>query len=440
MAPLMSLALALSLLPAQDQELKKGQMVSVLLKNGQVLEGQIVNVTPAVLVLYIADLGGNMSQSRENVEHISDAKTGTPLGWREVDAREKPKPVEPDVVKPVEPVKPTDTTPTDTTEDAVKDKSPAARALEARLIAYQEGAFSDTDALQKELAEKSTSATAYIVPLIKELDAATIPAAGIAIIRFKESDAVKLVQPLLTEKRKSVRKMATEALVTLAPQPDAYLPALQDVDAEIRAIAMRGLSNAVDPAFVKYSAPLVADDDSIVRGLAVKFLAEWGKRNDGQDRWQAAGWVADHINSTKSYERRARALEFLGEVPCPDVVSTLRESWDRVDKENGRWEQIAIAKSLGRTKLEESAVFLRDLLRQTRPDGDIGVAQQLAIAAMDLGDRLSIPLLIPLLAGESQNLRDEVDRALQGIAKVKLDGTAASWEWWWSQQPEERGQ
>ena len=439
MAPLMFLSLALSFAPAQDQDLAQGQQIRVLLKNGHVLEGRLLNITPEALVLYIDELGGSLTQSRENIEHISDSKTGTQLGWREVDDREKPKPAEVETTKPVDTVKPTDTVkPADTTDADVENQSATAKALQTRLIAYQEGGFKDTDALQKELAEKSTTATAYLVPLMKELDASVLPAAATALIKFKEEAELNAVRGLLSDKRTPVRKAATEVLVSLSKTPNPYLDALKDANSEIRAIALRALSAATDPAFVRHAAPLVADEETAVRRLASSYLADWGKSNDGQDRWQVAAWVTDHIRETKSPERRARALEFLGEVPCAESLETLSDQWGRVDSEEGRWERIAIAKSLGKINLEETKLFLREQLNQMRADSDVGVVQQLALAAMDLGDRLSIPLLIPFLDHENQNLKNEVNRALEGIAKIKLDGTAESWTWWWSQQPEER--
>jgi HEAT repeat protein len=268
------LSLAASLpLQAQTEPPSGGELRfhRVYLKNGNVVDGQLIQQTPQTLLLRLR--GGEMSIRMDSIDRVEFVK------MKSVD--EKPTvvkpPTNPETLRPG-PVKP-----------PAAPKNPAAIRLDSQTDEQVQTLINDYlrgDVEQKGLALSKMIALggdvpAYLVSVISRFDRDQVPLVLTAVAQTKDASVVPVMGAAIEGGDSGLRLNLVMALGMLgAPAALPYLtPSLRDKDAAIRTAAVTAISVIQSPEAFDVLLSLVTDPDREARTRTIGALNDMAAKN-----------------------------------------------------------------------------------------------------------------------------------------------------------------
>lgn len=418
-------------LPAQvgDQELKRGQQVRVLMKNGHIVKGRIRNITKNSLVLRVEGLGSTV-QKLADIERISDAKSGAQLAWKKIFDVKKPKPA-PTITKPTGngTTKPTgDQPPTEPTSGA-PTRSDKVKQAEAVLAAWQKAGGKDVKQLWADLTQIDSSPAVFVSRHMKSMPSKLWATAGQALVSLGDRKAVKELSALLTDKRVGLRREAVRTLTILAPTPDPYLPALRDSDADVRTVVVHAIGQRTDATYLSLVGEAIVDASPKVRRVAAGILADKASALNLIE--SAVSWVADGLDSTDP-DTRTLCISTLGRLGTDAAVPALEGLLSDGDV---KIRQEAV-RALGRIPTLLCKRVLRDAI-DAADDGDPqGYLIDLLNTVKRVNSREAIPGVIILLDSDNPSVVKRAHQTLMAMGNNRLPADSALWNAWWEKLPD----
>lgn len=454
MAPLITrltiaalLAAALPAYRTQDpapkpQEVKKGDSVRVLLTNGHVVEGQVLNITATALVLRVEKLGTTV-QKLASIEKITDGEKGTALGWKgveqyeeEIKKRNQPPPTE----TPLPAVTPLTAPPTTTPATAppaepsadpgAPDRPEAVRQAEAVLKAWNDSTEKDPIQLYSDLRALNPNPARFLAKSLPLMPGTHWTIASAVLIQLKDAAVVDDLLPAFEDKRTPVRAAALNAMMQLSPRPDPYMSRLDDPDAGIRASVVQTLGRQSAMIYLQEVGRMIQDADEQVRRTAANVLTERAPLLKMADF--ASDWVIDGLD-TSIPARRLLCVETLGSLGTDTAVKALDPLVGDEDSTIAR----AAVRALGRIRTLASRQAVAEALGRIDEEADPELTQDLVQAAKSVKSRGSIPRLIGFLESSNPALVKGAHQALEAISNTRgLPPSPDRWEAWWGTLPE----
>lgn len=427
---------------AKSQDVAKGQTVRVLLTNGHVVEGQIINLTANALVLRVENLGTTV-QKRRSIEKITDAESGTALGWKgvevfeeEIKQRNTPPP------PTVEPTPPTATPPTpppsvappaDPTADPGHAGRPeAVRQAEAVLKGWNEDPAKDTIKLFSDLRALDPAPARFLAKNLALMPGTHWSIAADALIRLKDPAVVEDLTATFKDPRTAVRTAALNVMIQLSPRPDPYVgDGLGDPDAGIRAAVVQAMGRQSAVVYLQEVGRMMGDPDDRVRRAAAAVLTERAPFLKITDL--AADWVVDALAAASTPSQRLLCVETLGALGTDGAVDALDPLVTDDDAVVGQ----AAARSLGRIRTLASRRAVAAALDRVDDEAEPELVLSLVQAALSVKSRGSLPRLIALLESANPALVKSAHQALEAISNTRgLPPSPERWGAWFNALPE----
>jgi HEAT repeat protein len=268
------LSLAASLpLQAQTEPPTGGELRfhRVYLKNGNVVDGQLIQQTPQTLLLRLR--GGEMSIRMDSIDRVEFVK------MKSVD--EKPTivkpPTNPETTRPG-PVKPA---PALRNPAAIKLDSQTDEQVQTLINEYQAGDVEKKALALSKLIALGGDVPAYLVSVISRFDRDQVPLVLTAVAQTKDPNVAPVMGAAIEAGDSGLRLSLVMALGMLgAPGAIPYLtPSLRDKDAAIRTAAVTAVAVIQAPEGFDVLLPLVTDPDREARTRAIGALNDMAAKN-----------------------------------------------------------------------------------------------------------------------------------------------------------------
>ncbi len=417
---MLALGLAACLAPAwaQDPPLVEARFHRIHLKNGNIIDGDIVQQTERTVVMRLKF--GDMSIRRDQIVKIELMKIRS-LG-------EKPVEVKPPTPKPsdVKTSPPTDTPP----KPPTTDPAPAGSLREkvdqilGRLVRTPDDRKYE---VMQELTRLGEGSAVFLADLLDDVDDGSRPFLAAALALMKDKSALPILGGYLKHRHPGVRFLSVEVIgatgdPAMAPE---LRPLLEDADLGVRSVAITALTQLGDRASFEPIARYVSDDDRALRTRAINAVFEMSRN---------LGMVSEMEDAlVRGLERarggaRADVVNAIGRLQKKELWSSLAAVLGDEDPQVRKAAVIALG-GLGEQEASEAVV------QRLAAEQDKGVRLQLASAAQKLKIRRAIAPLIDWMGEEDAELKSATLLALRGISGQNVGTTRDAWAAWWAAQP-----
>ncbi len=193
-----------------------------------------------------------------------------------------------------------------------------------------------------------------------------------------------------------------------------YFAGLADEDANVRALAVRGLWECEDHALLERLLAMVEkDSDARVRAEAALGLGRYAILAEFEHLNQADAGLVDAAlrrvatRGDEVAEVRGRALEALGARSLPWVTDLIREAYRGSDRRL----KVSAVHAMGRSC---DALWLDDVVREFASD-DPEMRYEAAMASGEIGEESFVPHLAPLMNDDDPEVQEAAIHALGEI-------------------------
>lgn len=394
-------------------QLNKGEMVRVQLKNGSSLDGRVVRVTQRSVVLKLDGLGTTI-QKRKLIAKVSRIRE---TRRHDIDsARKVGSGVTRSTTTPPRPVPPS--RPNATSRAALDRIEPALRR-------WRDLGKGSTSELIAELSVGDEAPAIVLSGLMKYLNPKLWTTAADALTRMHDRKAVKELSKLTSHPSRDLRMTALGVMIELSPDAGPYLAALRDTDPAIRGRAVQAIGKNIRPEYMSLIGDMISDPDRDVRKKAARVLTTRAPELDLAA--SASGWVADALNSGNR-DVREECISTLGKLGTNEAVWALQPYLDNSEMKT----RMGAARALGRIETLSSKEALRDAIEAVDDDESTGFLIQLIQSVGRVKPREAVPRLIEFLDHENPTVVKNAHRALESITHARgLPTDSARWRAWW---------
>lgn len=409
------LLMASPFLQAQsDPQYSEIQFHRVFLKNGNVIDGQMIQQTPQAVLLRIR--GGEMSIRMDSVERVEFIKIkslkDTAVVLRPVTSSAPP-PKGPEAAPAVPGRTPTD----------IKLDSSTNEAVQALIEEYGKADVEKKQFLLNKMIGMGGQVQTYLASVISRFDRDQVPLVLTALAQTKNADLVPVMGSGIAAGDPAMRLNLVMALGMLGiPSALSQItPSLKDQDPAIRTAAVTAISILPSPDAFDALLPCVTEPDRETRTRAIGALNDMASKN-GRKRDLGDALVAGLPNSGSNLQ--TDLLFALGRGGHTSLWSSILPylSSDSVAVRK------AAAEALTELAVPESA---DGVLGAAGSEKDSKVRAALARTFQKLGRIQAGGLLISWLADPDVATKNAVRTALAALAGQDLGADLAKWETWW---------
>lgn len=397
---------------AQDYTWVETRFHRVHLRNGNFIDGNVLNVTDHTVVLRLRD--GDMSIRSNTIDRIELMKMRSLL--------EKPKLDPP--LKKVPAARPTAERAAVRRGDRIAPQvsEELKSNVEALLGRLRVAAPGQKEALIDELS-KQPAVSPYLASLLPTLDEEPCYLVRSALMRAKDRSAAPYLVEALDSDRLYVKIHALTLLSIVGSEavvPDVRA-FLSDPNPAVKATAIEALQQLGDTASVNLIADLVGESDDMVRVAAINAAIDLAKKSDRGDV------VADSVRRSLAGQSGRLARELLGaaaRLGRPELWEPVSRYLQNPDPVLRR----AAAEALCVLAVQDSGEVIVDRLRQ---EEDTRTTVTLQKATAVLKSKSAVPVLIDLLQSRDEAVTRGASSALGAITREAFGDSHERWSAWW---------
>jgi HEAT repeat protein len=398
----------------QDGESGELRFYRVHLRNGNVIDGDLVKDSPNEVLLRLKV--GEMTIRRDQIEKVEfvKMKSSNAGAVYRPDPRKKAEPAPGDAPRPEQKVL------ADTTPEQIKKK------VDLLLFKFKSAPGGDDKQIPyQEIGALGEEAVVYLAKRVPAFDLKTQDAMGVALIQLKPTArVVEVLENHLASENAILRAFAMNVLcVTGGDEAKMrYLkPMLRDDDPRVRTVALSMLGTATDRDWVEPLLVVTTDKDRDIRSRAIRIAQNLAEKHGLLDRL-AEVMVANIAHSETGV--RIDAINVLG-------LLARKESWQHMIRPLSDPEAVvraAAAQAIVSIGAPEAG---DEILAVLGREQDRGTRIVLAGAVQKFRLLKAIEPLIRWLGDSDEDIKKVAEATLQLLSGESFGRDPEKWSLWW---------